>query len=183
LSDKLTECGFNVTLLRGETSIAALPRRAQRIHLFSTLASLEELLQVISRQGPVHAVLHAAALGDFGLRRLEDVNGRPVNARKIPSGLPELRVILQPLPKLIKKLPALFPGARIVGWKYELDGTQDDAKKKAWEQIADNGTHACVLNGNAYGKGFGFCQAPEQCHHVDTREALAQELASWLMTS
>ena len=44
----------------------------------------------------------------------------------------------------------------IVGWKYELDGSRADAIARARKQIQFPSTDACVVNGSAYGEGFGF---------------------------
>jgi phosphopantothenoylcysteine decarboxylase/phosphopantothenate--cysteine ligase len=43
-----------------------------------------------------------------------------------------------------------------VGWKFEADGTRADVLAAAHRQIADCSTDLCVVNGPAYGEGFGL---------------------------
>ena len=62
---------------------------------------------------------------------------------------------LVPTPKIMPELRAWFPQASIVGWKFEADGKRADAINAAKQQIAECRTDACVVNGPAYGEGFG----------------------------
>jgi phosphopantothenoylcysteine decarboxylase/phosphopantothenate--cysteine ligase len=73
---------------------------------------------------------------------------------------------LVPTPKIIAEFREWFPSARIVGWKYELDGDQSRAISLGLDQIARNQTHACVVNGAAYGEGFGLVSGDGTCRHV-----------------
>ena len=47
----------------------------------------------------------------------------------------------------------MAPHAKIVGWKWEADGSLEDLMTIARKQIRDCQTDACVLNGPAYGVG------------------------------
>ncbi|HYG35401.1 MAG TPA: DNA/pantothenate metabolism flavoprotein domain protein, partial [Clostridia bacterium] len=73
-----------------------------------------------------------------------------------------------------------FPRARIVGWKYEVDGDRASVIRLAQKQIADCRTNACVANGSAYGAGFGVVQANGACTHVPNITALFSELEKFL---
>ena len=83
----------------------------------------------------------------------ESINHYP---RKLPSTLDTLDLRLRPAPKVLPLLRDLFPAAFIVGWKYEMDGTPDTAIARARAQIAACRTDACVVNGAAWGEGFGL---------------------------
>jgi phosphopantothenoylcysteine decarboxylase/phosphopantothenate--cysteine ligase len=74
----------------------------------------------------------------------------------------------------------MFPRAAIVGWKYELAGTREEAFARAWKQLADNASDACVLNGRAYGEGFAFCTPPNQVQSLGSKLDLADYLTRWL---
>jgi hypothetical protein len=62
-----------------------------------------------------------------------------------------------------------------VGWKFELNGTPNVCE--GLRQILLNRTNACVINGAAFGPGFGFCTADGLVHTAATRD----ELADWLL--
>jgi phosphopantothenoylcysteine decarboxylase/phosphopantothenate--cysteine ligase len=91
-----------------------------------------------------------------------------------------LTIVLEPARKVIREMRRLFPGAILVGWKYELNGGQDEALAKAWRQLSENNTDACVLNGRAWGEGFVFCTPPNATHELTNKSAVARFLAQWL---
>jgi hypothetical protein len=74
----------------------------------------------------------------------------------------------------------IFPGSVIVGWKYELEGTRIDAMIKASRQLADNGTDICVLNGRAYGAGFGICRNTGLILECRDKQNLVKHLSNQL---
>ena len=57
--------------------------------------------------------------------------------------------------KVIGKLRGFFPEAKLIGWKYELDGGTEELLEKGERQMEENRTDYCILNGAAYGRGFG----------------------------
>jgi hypothetical protein len=67
-----------------------------------------------------------------------------------------------------------------VGWKYELAGSRQDALAKAWAQLQANQSDACVLNGRAYGTGFGFCTPPAQVRELRNKTEVVEFLPLWL---
>jgi phosphopantothenoylcysteine decarboxylase/phosphopantothenate--cysteine ligase len=73
----------------------------------------------------------------------------------------------------------LFPTSILVGWKYELVGTREDALAKAKRQIEENRTDACVVNGRAFGSGFGFCQPDNLRREFRDKTELVRFLSSW----
>lgn len=168
LSEALAAAGFAVTCLRGTMATHPAPVGVQIIP-FGTNASLMDLLEGIE---PPAAIFHAAALCDFMV--LQD----PEAAGKIRSDTPELRLVLKPAAKVLPLLRPLFPEALIVGWKYEVDGTRQDAIDRGRHQIAKCNTTACVVNGPAYGEGLGVLENDAVIHHA-TRRGLCAFLAEW----
>jgi phosphopantothenoylcysteine synthetase/decarboxylase len=175
LSETLSASGLEVLCLRGEMAGHPAPKNA-RVLAFSTNASLMTILETLPVQ-PV-AVFHAAALCDFMVHRIVGTEG----ARKIRSTVDELHLILRPAEKILPRLRTLFPDSIIVGWKYELDGSRADAIARAREQVGKSRTNACVVNGSAYGKGFGFLtRESEELSHLIDKAELCAFLAGWTL--
>src|SRR5689334_11179842 len=142
LANAFTDAGHTVHCLKGEQATDPTPLKSKAIP-FSTNDDLLQKLKSLTTQ-PIDAIFHAAALCDF----------KPIaqsTHKKIPTNQGNLTIQLEPTTKVLPQLRHLFPNAKIVGWKYELDGSRDDALKKAFHQIVTAQTDACVLNGGAYG--------------------------------
>lgn len=180
LCDALAHQGWRVICLRGEGATAPLPQHASKIIPFSTNEDLLHKLEVLASKGRYDAVLHAAALCDFKPGKVTDANGRRLKSAKYSTRQGSLYLELQPALKVLPLLPELFPDARVIGWKYELAGGRITALAKAWRQLRDAGTHACVLNGAAYGRGFALCHPPALVHHCGSAQQLAKTLIQWL---
>ena len=169
LANTFINAGHTVHCLKGEQATDPTPLKTTAIS-FSTNDDLAQKLQALSRE-PIDAIFHAAALCDF----------KPVTQtihKKIPTQSGPLTLQFEPTTKVLPQLRPLFPKAKIVGWKYELDGSRDDALKKAFSQIETAETDACVLNGAAYGKGFGFCEQ-NRVQHLSDLESLCAHLIRW----
>ncbi len=179
LASFLAGCGHEVTLLIGRQAAWQGERRARRVQTFTTTASLRERLRALSG-GPVDAVFHAAAVSDFALGRVwrrspagEEVE---VSAGKLSTRDGVLLAELVPTPKIIAELRGWFPKARLVGWKYEVDGDRQGAIQLARRQIAQCATDACVANGPAYGAGFGLVRPARRCLHLKGATALFEAI-------
>jgi len=181
LADRLARAGFEVVCLRGTgATYPAAPGKCQ-YEPFTTNDDLLARLAKLSRAHEIAGVFHAAALCDFAVQRVEDRAGKNVEAAKIESRPGDgLTLHLAPARKILRELRGLFPRAVIVGWKYELIGSRADALRKAWLQIGDNETDACVLNGRAWGSGFAFCTPPDSICELGDKAELAESLAGWL---
>jgi phosphopantothenoylcysteine synthetase/decarboxylase len=153
--------------------------RLESAKFFQTNEDLCRLLGEMTDRGGVDAVLHAAALSDFGVAR-RMVSGRATEAAKISSDAETIELQLVPKPKLIRHLRGWFSSAYIIGWKFELEGIPGDAVKEGVQQIELNRTNACVVNGSAFGPGFGFCSAQGLVRTLPTKEALATWLAEFV---
>jgi phosphopantothenoylcysteine synthetase/decarboxylase len=182
LANTLQNAGHSVTCLRGVSATCPLsPVAGVRVLPFTTNADLLSQLQALARAGGVDAVFHAAALCDYQVRQVALETGEHLPAaQKIPSRSGSLVLTLEPALKILSTLRELFPGSRIVGWKYELEGGRAAALGKAFAQIAENATTAAIVNGAAYGAGFGWCQAGALRAHWPDKTALCEALAHWL---
>ena len=159
--------GHDVTLLVGETSTYAGERKAKTIAAFTTTSDLRNKLKALSER-PFDAIFHVAAVSDFAFGKVLDANSRePIDAaKKIPTRQGTLLVELTPTPKIIADLRPWFPKAKIAGWKYEADGKRADAIAAGRKQLADNATDLCVVNGPAYGDGFGVVMQNGEPTHL-----------------
>ena len=172
LARRVAASGHSVEMLLGQGAIF----RSDFAKYFWTNDDLYRLLCEVVERDHVNVVFHAAALSDFGVAKLDIPGGQP-GAAKLPSDAESIQLRLVPKPKLILQLRELFPNAYIVGWKFELDGMPEDVVRRGIEQIRLNRTNACVINGAAFGPGFGFCTESGLVHTAATRD----ELADWLM--
>ncbi len=179
LAAELSRAGHEVVCLKGEGAASHVDAGQARVVSFSTNADLLAKLRGLGEHG-AGAVFHAAALCDYRVKEVCDDGGAVSHAQKIPSRAGELTLTLEPAVKLLPELRAIFPTAKIVGWKYELDGTPADALAKARAQIAACRTDACVVNGAAWGVGFGFVEARSEVPSLEDKPALCAFLAEWL---
>ena len=173
LANFLTAQGHDVTLLIGEQATWRGERQAKQIEIFSTTADLRERLKRMSAAG-MDAVFHAAAVSDFGFgkiwRRSEGGDLTEVVSGKISTREGTLLAELVPTPKIIAELRDWYPRTRLIGWKYEVEGDRELAIALARRQIADCRTDGCVVNGRAYGEGFGLLVSGERRHLATDRE-------------
>jgi phosphopantothenoylcysteine decarboxylase/phosphopantothenate--cysteine ligase len=147
---------------------------------FTTNDDLFAKFQALAAEGGVDAILHAAALCDYEVDTVLDEEGRAQNAAKIPSRAGALTLRLRPARKVLPALRDLFPNARIVGWKYELVGTREDALAAGVRQLAEARTNLCVVNGAAYGSGFGLLESSGSLAQTRGSEELCALLLSTL---
>lgn len=180
LANALTDAGHDVTCLKGEGSTYAGEVRASRLETFTTNDDLAQVLESISRLEHVDAVFHAAALCDYRVEQVLSAGGEMMTSAKFATRDGRLQLVLAPAMKVLPKMRTWFPDARIVGWKYELAGSRDDAFAKAWKQLRDCHTDACVLNGAAYGEGFALCQEDRRVQKLPDTPALCEAIVDWL---
>ena len=180
LANYLVEQGHEVELLRGYYSTCGIATRAQSIQVFTTTTDLSCRLEGLG-SSQVGAVFHAAAVSDFTFgkiwRRADNGELSEVKSRKISTRSGTLLAELTPTPKIIGRLRVWFPKARLVGWKYELEGDRAHVISQAERQLEENQTDACVVNGLAYGQGFGLVNGPGRCLHLPDKKAMFEALA------
>ena len=170
LSGELRSAGWDVICLRGEGSTAAAPGGVA-VRTFSTNESLVSLLR--SLPAVPGAIFHAAALCDFQVASIAGGQGE----KKIPTRDGALTLHLKPAPKVLPFLREWFPEAFIVGWKYELDGDRAGALAKGASQIRECRTDGCVVNGAAFGPGFGILLPDGRVVEQGGKTGLASALA------
>jgi phosphopantothenoylcysteine decarboxylase/phosphopantothenate--cysteine ligase len=180
LSQALARAGCEVFTFKGSGATYPDPDEPCRLSRFDTNDDLLKLLTQASALREVAAVFHVAALCDYQVSRVEDDQGRDCGSSKIASRSGALTLHLEPATKVIGKMRELFPASMLVGWKYELVGTRNDALAKAARQIDENGTDACVLNGRAFGPGFVFCQQESPLQVFSDKAGLVRFLIAWL---
>ena len=180
LAEALAAHGFEPLLFRGRGATHTAVPRGALLHEFTTNHDLTRQLEELAatRAPDIRAVFHAAALSDYTVTAVRGPNGSLAGSRKIPGNLPQLHLVLEPATKVLPLLRAWFPHAWIVGWKYELVGTREEAVTEARTPLQLSQSDATVLNGAAYGPGFGLLESTHPPFHHPTKRELAQFLAS-----
>lgn len=181
LANALALEGHDVLLFLSEAATWHSPLAAVGVEPFSTTDSLADGLRRLATPGPI-AIFHAAAVSDYrpGTVFLRGADGTltPLTAGKVDSRAGSLLVELVATPKVLPQLRDWFPDARITGWKYEVDGTADDALDRGRRQLASARTDACVVNGPACGTGFTLLRRDLPAVLLDSRAQLIHTLAS-----
>ena len=164
--------GHPVIALRGLGSTSdptPLKEAGIQVIPFDTTQELQEALESISRGQIRGTIFHTAAVSDYFLP--------DAGAGKIPTDGGTLTLALEPTPKLLPRMTGWFPGAKVIGWKFEAGGTREEALAAGRRQISNCGTHACVVNGPSYGEGFGLLSPDGALLHFADRGALCDHLA------
>lgn len=180
LANQLVRAGCEVVCFKGVGATCQERVVGARVIPFATNEHLRAALEGLEERGEISAVFHAAALCDYRVKSVHTSAGTEVAATKIPSRAGELTLTLDPAAKLIQELRALFPASRLVGWKYELIGSRADVLAAALRQISESRSDACVMNGAAYGAGFGFLVPRQKPVHCPDKAALGAQLVRWL---
>ena len=175
LADYLADKGHRVFLLRGRGSTFRNLVQTLPVVEFTTAADLEHHLRSMSSQH-VDAVFHAAAVSDFRFGKIwaRQSSGalKELDQGKISTRDGLLLAELLPTSKLIDRFRDWFPKAWLAGWKYEVDGDQASAISWAKEQIVHTRTNVCVINGPAYGEGYGVLTQESELLHLPDPPAL-----------
>jgi phosphopantothenoylcysteine decarboxylase/phosphopantothenate--cysteine ligase len=174
LANYLQDAGHEVTVLKGYYATCKEACLGRTI-VFTTTADLRERFQEAAKE-KYEVIFHTAAVSDFGFgkvfRRSENGALEPVTSGKFSTRDGNLLAELLPTPKIIAQLRELFPTAKIFGWKYEVDGTRENAILLGKKQVEENRTDYCVVNGPAYGRGFGILDRDGGVEHRLHAEAL-----------
>lgn len=179
LAEALRKHRHHVTLWYGIGATHPLPTGLHSSERFQTIHELERLLQKTDLKS-FGAILLPAALPDYDLASAHDLAGNKLSREKWPGHLEGIRLELKPAPRVLNKIRTLAPSAKIIGWKWEAEGSPADLHASAREQIEECRTDACVLNGPAYGAGYLFTtklgDTVRCAHPMDLGNALAQYL-------
>jgi phosphopantothenoylcysteine synthetase/decarboxylase len=176
LAEQFQANGFRVQFFRSDACVVPAPQVP--IIPFTTSQSLQSALQEHSNAHPL-AVLHLAAVSDFQVAAIE---GSSQGEGKLSSRDGELILRLRPAPKILSMLRGWMPDSFLVGWKFEVDEDRAAALRKGFRQIKESVTDACVVNGPAYGEGFGYCSLPDFHEHLSDRHGLFEKLAQQIIS-
>lgn len=167
--------GHAVTLLKGYYSVCTDQCAVLPVAFTTGADLLAKFRQAAEETNSYDAIFHAAAVSDFAFGQVysRSANGKliPVTSGKFATKDGTLLAELVPTAKIISQLRALFSSARIIGWKYEVDGTRENVLELARTQMTRNQTDYCVANGPAYGQGFGVV-GRTQAQHCPSAEML-----------
>ncbi len=182
LANGCAAAGLDVVAFRGE--LATHPRACDSVNTrqFTTNADLIDNLKSLDSRESIQFVFHAAALCDYQVADVCSDSGKKINANKIPSSKGNISLILEPSIKVLPQLGEIFPNASIVGWKYELSGDRSDSIQAGVNQIDKVGSAGCVINGKAYGQGFGFLHPDKHLEHFNTVDQLVDWLIRWVIS-
>lgn len=149
IATHLARAGHDVVLLRAHQAIAADGPCAEET--FGSFAELSDALQHQLGTGRFHAVIHAAAVSDYGVEAIIDSGGEvpPGAGQKIVSGRsPLLR--LRPYPKLVDRLRGWSPSPLlIVAFKLTAGASPDEAVAAVRDLLAHSGADFVVHNDTA----------------------------------
>ncbi|MFZ4483315.1 MAG: phosphopantothenoylcysteine decarboxylase [Chthoniobacterales bacterium] len=180
LAEALRASGFAVVVLRGRGATHRHSPEGVAVEEFETNDDLARLLAQLaaSRANETHAIFHAAALSDYAVTAVRGPDGSITREQKIPGNLAPLQLTLEPAAKVLPRLRGWFPQALITAWKYELEGDAPQAIAAARRQITRGYADFSVLNGEAYGPGFGLLAEDKSPVHFANKRELADFLAS-----
>jgi phosphopantothenoylcysteine synthetase/decarboxylase len=178
LANFLTGKGYEVILLLGQQATFKGDHLAHNVQTFTTTNDLRDRLRTLSAESP-DAVFHAAAVSDFSFAKVwvcsEQGKLKEIKSGKISTREGNLLAELAPTPKIIAELRPLYPQARLIGWKFEVEGNRPSVIRLAQNQINECSTNGCVANGPAYGAGFGLVTMTG-CAHLADSQALFEAL-------
>ena len=183
LATFLSARGHEVILLIGQQATFRGERQAASVETFTTTENLRDRLQVLG-DGSAGAVFHAAAVSDFSFGKVwvRTPQGEltEIISGKLSTRQGTLLAELVPTPKIIAELRSWYPKARLVGWKFEVEGGREGVIGLAKKQIAECQTDACVANGAAYGLGFGVVTRQGELTHAADAGSLFEVLSQFI---
>lgn len=145
IAAQLARAGFEVVLLRAQSAVSA--GGACPEETFLTFADLDRQLTRLLRDADFAAVIHAAAVSDFAIDRIEvDGEVRAAGGGKLGSGAAPV-LHLRRNPKLLDTLRARSrnPAVRIVAFKLT-HGADAAAARAAVESLTRNGAADWVVH-------------------------------------
>lgn len=179
LVGELQRHGFEVIALRSRLATYPMAENVDTIS-FSTNEELAEIFENLSKKENIGAIFQAASLCDYHVEQVTAMNGTVLDLEKIPTLIGRLNMTLEPSLKVVAKLRAWFPHALLIGWKYEVSGTREEANKKAQQQITKYQLDASVANGPATMGNFDVMFPDESRFSNPSKELLARFLVKWL---
>jgi len=180
LSESLARAGHEVFCLKGSAATHPDPQPLCATEKFDTNDDLLARFRELAAVHRIGAIFQVAALCDYKVRRVVDNAGKECRSAKIASRSGVLSIELEPATKVLPQLRGLFPEAILVGWKYELAGTREEATARAQRQLNEAGVNACIVNGRAFGSGFGLYANGAIEREFPSKSEVARCLPEWL---
>lgn len=181
IAEHLARAGHEVVLLRARGSAPAAP--GCREETFVTFADLDGALRRLLSGESFDAIIHAAAVSDFGVARV-DSGGRPLAVRGKLESEADLTLTLRPNPKLVDGLRSLSrnEAIRVVAFKLTSEGDEAGARRSIAALFDRSGADLVVHNDLSLRQGPDAF--PSEIHYADgrppercaTRDALASAL-------
>src|SRR5665213_2665673 len=147
IASHLARCGHEVVLLRARSAVKA--EAGVREQTFSSFAELDAALHRFLGGEMFDAVIHAAAVSDFGVESVATTGGiHPPGAAKIESGPNPVTVRLRVLPKLVDSLRTLSrnPGLKLVAFKLTTDASPKEVAAAVETLLQRTGADFVVHN-------------------------------------
>jgi phosphopantothenoylcysteine decarboxylase/phosphopantothenate--cysteine ligase len=187
LAEHFTRCGHEVVLLRARNAVR--PAVAVREEVFGSFAELDAALTRLLGAEGYDAVIHAAAVSDFGVEAIETDGGvQPAGSGKIGSeSLSLLR--LRRLPKLVDTLRERSSGPlRVVAFKLTV-GAEADAAAEAVRGLFAHARADFVVHNDAQAAHGAAGEFPADIYrpdgsvaaHCASRQTLAVSLEELLV--
>jgi phosphopantothenoylcysteine decarboxylase/phosphopantothenate--cysteine ligase len=185
IATQLARAGHEVVLLRAQSALAA--DGPCREETFVTFAQLEAALRRLLTAEPFDAVIHAAAVSDYGVDLVVMAEGAaPVAGGKLPSGgAPVLK--LRPNPRLVDQLRGWSRAPfTLVAFKLTHGAEAAEADAAVQRLFAHSGADFIVHNDLSARRAAGTFPADilrpdgSVAAHCPDRTALAAELAQLL---
>jgi phosphopantothenoylcysteine synthetase/decarboxylase len=163
LAEALTRKGHQVTWLGAEHVVR--PHAVGRVETYVTFAELTAPLKHLLSGQAFDVVVHAAAVGDFSVDRIErDGTPGPIPATKLPSGS-AVTLHLKPNPKLLDQLRdwSVNPAIQVIGFKLT-DGADQAQQLQAISHLFDAARLDAVVHNDLHDMRDG--QHPFELHTV-----------------
>jgi phosphopantothenoylcysteine decarboxylase/phosphopantothenate--cysteine ligase len=186
LAEHLVRCGHDVVLLRARTAAPGPPLAREEI--FETFVDLDAALTRVLGGEKFDAVIHAAAVGDFGVASITVDGVEPPPGTKLDSRFP-LLLGLRPQPKLVTALRARSRNAQLTLVAFKLtSGATAPETRAAVEGLFMQGAPDYVVHNDLAVRGESFDDFPADIHvrsgrttvHCATRRDLAVALEKLL---
>ncbi len=128
IASHLARCGHDVVLLRARSAVKA--DLGVSDETFSSFAELDASLHRVLGEENFDAVIHSAAVSDFGVEAVGTASGtNPPGVAKLESGPSPVTVHLRALPKLVDSLRSLSrnPDLKLVAFKLTTNAAATEA--------------------------------------------------------
>lgn len=128
ITNALARSGFSTTLLLSAHSpFLKSVSRGVRLRTFSTFNDLERLMQSELSSQKVDTLVHAAAVSDYRLERIQSENGAKIESDVKIQSDETISLVLKPNPKILHRVReySVNPEMRVISFKLATHGGAD----------------------------------------------------------